>query len=131
MNVLDYVLGGILLVAAVFLIIAVLMQQGKSKGIGAVSGGSADTFYGKTKGKSWDKTLSKLTMIVGIFFVVIVLLVYIVQDDADYDKFFDDNSGLLNQEETTAEDTDIDAPDETTDETTAETSADTTVQTEA
>ena len=103
MSVLDYVLGGILLVAAVFLIIAVLMQEGKSKGIGAVSGGSADTFFGKTKSKTWAKTLAKLTTIVGIFFVVVVLLVYIIQDDADYDKFFEDNSALLNQEETVKE----------------------------
>ncbi len=102
MSVLDYVLGGILLAAAVFLIIAVLMQEGKSKGIGAVNGGSSDTFFGKTKGKSWDKTLSKLTTIVGVFFAVIVLLVYIIQKDAKYDDFFEKNSSLLNQEETTA-----------------------------
>ena len=123
MNVLDYVLGGILLLAAVFLIIAVLMQQGKSKGIGAVSGGSSDSFYGKTKGKSWDKTLSKLTTIVGIIFVVIVLLVYIIQDDADYDKFYEDNLALLEQSETTAAEEKETTPAETTVETTAETQA--------
>lgn len=131
MSVLDYVLGGILLLAAVFLIVAVLMQQGKSKGIGAVSGGSSDTFFGKTKGKSWDKLLAKLTTIVGIFFVIVVLLVYIIQDDADYDKFFDENSGLLNQEETTVEKEEEKKPEETKDETTADTTADTSEQTEA
>lgn len=125
MNVLDYVLGGILLLAAVFLIIAVLMQQGKSKGIGAVSGGSSDSFYGKTKGKSWDKTLSKLTTIVGIIFVVVVLMVYIVQDDADYDKFYEDNLALLQQSETTATEEKETEPAETTVETTAETVAET------
>lgn len=125
MNVLDYVLGGILLLAAVFLIVAVLMQQGKSKGIGAVSGGSSDSFYGKTKGKSWDKTLSKLTTIVGIIFVVVVLLVYIIQDDADYDKFYEDNLALLDKAETTAVEEKETKPAETTVETTVETAAET------
>lgn len=127
MDVLNYVLGGILLVAAIFLVIAVLMQEGKSKGMGAVSGGTSDTFFGKTKGKGWEKMLAKLTTIVGIVFVVIVLVVFIIQDDADMDKFFDDNSALLDNpvEETVAETADA-TPEETTAETSAETTAETT-----
>ncbi|MBR5314548.1 MAG: preprotein translocase subunit SecG [Clostridia bacterium] len=129
MGTLDYVLGGILLVAAVFLIIAVLMQQGKSKGLGAVGGGSSDTFYGKTKGKSWDKMLSKLTTIVGIFFVVIVLLVYIIQDDVDYDKFLDDKLNNPDAQTTVVDETKKEEPKDT-EETTAEeeTEADTTAE---
>lgn len=118
MGTLDYVLGGILLVAAVFLVVAVLMQQGKSKGLGAVGGGSSDTFYGKTKGKSWEKTLAKLTTIVGVFFVVIVLLVYIIQDDVDYDKFLDDKLDNPTEQTTDVEETKEDPKD--TEETTAE-----------
>lgn len=127
MSVLDYVFGGILLLAAIFLIIAVLMQQGKSKGMGAVGGGSSDTFFGKTKGKTWDKVLAKITTIVGIVFVVIVLLVYIIQDDADYDKWFDENSGALNNptEQTT------DDKKETTSSTTAESVATTALEASA
>lgn len=118
MGTLDYVLGGILLVAAVFLVVAVLMQQGKSKGLGAVGGGSSDTFYGKTKGKSWEKTLSKLTTIVGIFFAVIVLLVYIIQDDVDYDKFLDDKLDTPTEQTTVVDETKEEPKD--TEETTAE-----------
>lgn len=128
MNTLDIILGIILLAAAVFLVAAVLMQQGKSKGMGAIGGGSSDTFFGKTKSKSWEKRLAKYTTIIGIVFVVIVLAVYVIQDDADYDKFFDDNSDLLDNpvEETKAEETSSSTPDETTAETSAETSAETT-----
>ena len=93
MEILNYVLGGILLVAAIFLIVAVLMQEGKSKGMGAVGGSSSDSFYGKTKGKTWDKTLSKLTTICGIVFVVIVLVVYIIQKDINSDDYFNENIG--------------------------------------
>ena len=117
MSVLDYVLGGILLVAAVFLVIAVLMQEGKSKGLGSVGGSSSsDTFFGKTKGRTWERTLAKLTTIVGIFFVVIVLLVYILQDDLDTDKHFDDNASILDQAETTVKETEKEkTPEVTTD----------------
>lgn len=127
MSTLDVILGIILLLAALFLVAAVLMQQGKSKGMGAIGGGSSDTFFGKTKSKTWEKRLAKYTTIVGIVFVVIVLAVYVIQDDADYDKFFDENSALLDNpvEETKAEETSS-TPDETTAETSAETSAATT-----
>ena len=127
MSTLDVILGIILLLAAVFLVAAVLMQQGKSKGMGAIGGGSSDTFFGKTRSKTWEKRLAKYTTIVGIVFVVIVLAVYVIQDDADYDKFFDENSALLDNpvEETKAEENSS-TPDETTAETSAETSAATT-----
>ncbi len=107
MNALDYVLGGILIVAAIFLVIAVLMQEGKSKGMGAVGGGSSDTFFGKTKGKGWDKTLSKLTTIIGVFFVVIVLVIYIKQADLDKqsDDFFDQNKDSITEATTVADNT--------------------------
>ncbi len=127
MSTLDVILGIILLLAAVFLVAAVLMQQGKSKGMGAIGGGSSDTFFGKTRSKTWEKRLAKYTTIVGIVFVVIVLAVYVIQDDADFDKFFDENSALLDNpvEETKAEENSS-TPDETTAETSAETSAATT-----
>ena len=125
MEVLNTVLGAILLVAAIFLVVAVLMQEGKSKGMGAIGGGSSETFFGKNKSKGWEKMLPKLTTIVGIVFVVIVLFVYVIQDDADYDKFFEDNSALLDNpvEETVAETEATEEQPEETTETPAETQA--------
>lgn len=72
-------LGILLLVAALFLIGAVLLQNGKSKGTGVVTGG-AETFFGKTKGKSIDKKLSLLTAIVAIAFVLLVIIVFVTQE---------------------------------------------------
>ena len=72
-------LGIILLIAALFLIVAVLLQNGKSKGTGVVTGG-AETFFGKTKGKSIDKKLSLMTTIVAIVFVLLVIIVFVTQD---------------------------------------------------
>ena len=74
-------IGIILIVAAVFLVGAVLMQSGKANNwlSGAIAGG-AETFFGKTKGSTIDKKLSKATTIVAIVFVVLVLVSYLMQD---------------------------------------------------
>ena len=124
LGVFDYVLGGILLVAAVFIIIAVLMQQGKSKGMGAVGGGTADTFFGKTKGRSIEKTLAKLTTVVGIIFVVIVLVIYIKQPDVSNkaDDYFEQNKDVI----TTVQETEEKKPENTTDSTTSSDTTDST-----
>lgn len=80
---LDIIFGIILLVASVFLIVAVLLQSGKAEAglSGAIAGGS-ETFFGKEKGKTMDKMLSKLTTIVAIIFVILVIVVYVIQPDA-------------------------------------------------
>ncbi|MBQ3100344.1 MAG: preprotein translocase subunit SecG [Clostridia bacterium] len=75
----DLVLGIILLVAAVFLIVAVLMQSGKSHNLSGSIAGGAETFFGKTKGKTIDKLLSKVTTVVAILFTVLVVVVYVLQ----------------------------------------------------
>jgi len=79
MGAIEYIFGGVLLFFAVFLIIAVLLQHGKSKHLsGAITGG-AETFFGKEKGKTIDRVMSKLTSVVAILFVVAVLVLYVIQ----------------------------------------------------
>ena len=75
-------LGILLLLAALFLIVAVLLQNGKSKGTGVVTGG-AETFFGKNKGRSIYKKLSMLTAIVAVVFVLLVIIVFVSQDYTD------------------------------------------------
>ncbi|MBQ2706890.1 MAG: preprotein translocase subunit SecG [Clostridia bacterium] len=84
----EIVIGVILLIAAVFLIIAVLMQNGQQHKVGAIQGG-AETFFGKTKGSAIDKLLNRLTTIVAIVFCVIVIIMYVFQDDVDYSSVLD------------------------------------------
>lgn len=71
----------VLLLVSVFLIFAVLMQEGKSHGLSGSISGTAETFYGRDKGTHLDRLLSKMTTIFSIVFVVVVLFVYIVQPD--------------------------------------------------
>lgn len=86
----EIVLGIILLICAVFLIVAVLFQQGKQKGLSGTISGGADTFFGKNKGKSSEKKLSLATTIVAIVFVVIVVAMYAIQPDINFDATIPD-----------------------------------------
>ncbi len=70
-------LGILLLVMAIFLVISVLMQSGKSKRLSGTIAGGAETFFGKAKGRTIDSVLSKLTTVVAILFVLVVIIVYV------------------------------------------------------
>ncbi len=73
-------IGIVLIIAALFLIVAVLMQHGKSHNLSGAIAGGAETFFGKEKGSTVDKKLSKLTTIVAIVFALLVLVSYFMQD---------------------------------------------------
>ena len=81
MNALNIILQIILLVAGLFLIVAVLLQRAKSKGLGGAIAGGVDTFFGKEQGPKMDRLLNRLTAIVAIAFVVLVVVVYVIQPD--------------------------------------------------
>lgn len=98
MNALTTICGIIMIVAAVFLVVAVLLQNGKSHGLsGAITGG-AETFFGKTKGRTIDKILDKATIVVAIVFVILVILVYVFQKDYNTDQPFEDYLNGANKE---------------------------------
>ncbi len=78
----EIVIGIILILAALFLIGAVLMQSGKSHNLSGTIAGGAETFFGKSKATTLDKKLSKATTIVAIIFVVLVLVFYLYQNNA-------------------------------------------------
>ena len=73
MSALQYVFGAVLIILAVFLIIVVLLQDSRSAVLsGAISGG-ADTFFGKSKGRTMEQKLVKLTRISAIIFFILTL----------------------------------------------------------
>ncbi len=108
---LNMTIGILLVVMAIFLVIAVLMQSSKDHRLGASVAGAAETFFGKTKGKSYDALFSKLTTIIAIIFVILVIVLYVIQPDMD-DYMADlevpevtDNAETPVDEETPAEET--------------------------
>ena len=73
MTVIQYVFGAVLIVLAIVLIVSVLLQESRSAGLsGAISGG-ADTFFGKSKGKTIEQKLAKITKFVAVAFFVLAL----------------------------------------------------------
>lgn len=126
----QLVIGIILIVFAVFLVVAVLLQQGKAHNLSGTIAGGAETFFGKSKAQTINKKLSILTTVVAIIFVGLVCSVYIMQDTGDTSDFSsfwgmvfgenEDEDAHDHAEETTAAE-DTTAADETTaaDDTTA------------
>lgn len=79
MSVIEIITSVVLLIAAIGLIIMVLSQQGKDAYLGgAVAGGAAESFLGKNKASSLDKTLTKITRVLAIVVVALVLVVNVL-----------------------------------------------------
>ena len=55
------------------LTIVVIMQEGKSAGLGAISG-MAETYWGKNKGRSIEGKLELATKILAVLFIVLSLV---------------------------------------------------------
>lgn len=62
---------------SIALILLVIFQEGHSKGLGIIGGG-ADTFFGKTKGRSIDAKLKRFTTIAAIIFAVLTIVLYLL-----------------------------------------------------
>lgn len=100
----EIVLGILLLIAAVFLVAAVLLQDSKDHRLSGSIAGGADTFYGKNQGATKDKILSKATSVVAIVFCLIVVAMYIFQPTTDYSGII--SSGSSSSDTTVADSVD-------------------------
>ncbi len=73
MGVLRIVLQIIFVVICIALTVLVLMQEGKSAGLGAISG-AAETYWGKNKGRSMEGKLVKITRYLAIGFMALAII---------------------------------------------------------
>ena len=73
MSVLRILLTIVYIVICVALTVIVLMQEGKSAGLGALAG-SSETYWGQNKGRSMEGGLVKITKILSVAFFVLSLL---------------------------------------------------------
>ncbi len=76
MEALRVILTIVFILVCIVLTTIVLMQEGKSAGLGAISG-MADTYWGKNKGRSLEGRLVKLTKILAIAFLLIAVILNI------------------------------------------------------
>lgn len=78
MNIPKLILTILQVVLGLFLVVVVLLQEGKTAGLsGAISGG-ADTFLSKNKAKSWDAKLARWTKWVAVVFLALTLVLCLV-----------------------------------------------------
>lgn len=70
MGTLRLVLTIIYIIDCVFLAVVVLLQEGKSAGLGSISG-AAESYWGKNKGRSMEGKLVTITKVAAILFLVL------------------------------------------------------------
>ena len=70
MGALKIILTIVYIIVCVSLVVLVLMQEGKSAGLGTISG-AAETYWGKNKGRSMEGLLVKLTTVMAISFILL------------------------------------------------------------
>lgn len=73
MTAIQYAIGAVLLVLSIILVIVVLLQESRSAGLSGAIAGGADTFFGKSKGRTMEQKLVKITKIGAIAFFVLTL----------------------------------------------------------
>ena len=73
MAVLRIIIQVIFILLCIALPALVLMQEGKSAGLGAISG-AAETYWGKNKGRSMEGKLVKITKYLAIGFMVLTIV---------------------------------------------------------
>ena len=71
--VLKTILTVIFIILSIVITVVILMQEGKSAGLGAIAG-AADTYWGKNKGRSMEGMLVKLTRIAVILFLILAMV---------------------------------------------------------
>ena len=70
MEILKIVLTIIFVIDCIALAAVVLMQEGKSNGLGSLAGAS-DSYWGQNKGRSMEGSLVKVTKILATLFIVL------------------------------------------------------------
>lgn len=70
MDILKMIITIIFVIDCIALVVVVLLQEGKSAGLGSIAG-AADSFWGQNKGRSMEGALVKVTRVLAIGFLVL------------------------------------------------------------
>lgn len=76
MAVVKTILTVVFILICLALTVIILMQEGKSAGLGAIAG-AADTYWGRNKGRSMEGMLVKITRVLVILFMLIAVILNI------------------------------------------------------
>ncbi len=73
MEALRMIFNIIFILVCIALTVLVLMQEGKSAGLGSISG-AAETYWGRNKGRSMEGMLQKFTKVMAALFIVLAVI---------------------------------------------------------
>ena len=73
MTILKYVLMVLFVLVCIIATVLVLIQEGRSQGLGAIAG-AAETYWGKNKGRSMEGNLVKWTKILTVVFFLLAIV---------------------------------------------------------
>ncbi len=74
---LKILLVAVFVIICIALTVIVLLQEGKSQGLGSISG-MADSYWGKNKGRSMEGTLEKFTKFAAVAVLLLALVLNII-----------------------------------------------------
>ena len=78
MEVLKTILMIAFIIICLAIIVIILMQEGKSAGLGSLSGQTSETYWSKNKGRSMEGALEHFTRYGAIVFMIITLILNIL-----------------------------------------------------
>ena len=73
MAVVKTILTVVFIIISIALTVIILLQEGKSAGLGAISG-AAESYWGKNKGRSMEGKLVKFTRYMAIAFILLAVV---------------------------------------------------------
>ncbi|MBD5106365.1 MAG: preprotein translocase subunit SecG [Lachnospiraceae bacterium] len=76
MGTIRLILTIVFILVCIAITVLVLMQEGKSAGLGAISG-AAESYWGKNKGRSMEGALVKITKILAVAFLLLAVVLNI------------------------------------------------------
>jgi preprotein translocase subunit SecG len=76
MDILRTILTILFAVDCVALAVVIMVQQGKGQGLGALAGSmpTAETYWGKNKGRSKEENLKRITRILAVVFFALAIV---------------------------------------------------------
>ncbi|MBR6039443.1 MAG: preprotein translocase subunit SecG [Clostridia bacterium] len=78
MDILNWIITGILVAASILMCVVVLIQQTKSSGLGAAYGGDTVSFSQRGKAASREAKLQKITVVLAIVIAVMSIALLII-----------------------------------------------------
>ena len=78
MSAIQVILNVCLILASLVMIVTVLLQSSEDDGMGALTGGKNDSFFGKAKNAAFEAKMALGTKISAAVFVVLALIMVLV-----------------------------------------------------